>query len=211
MIEVPVLDAEGKEQEKMSIDEGRLGGRVHKRLLRDAVVMYEANRRQGSAKTKTRGETHYGKKKPYRQKGTGYARAGFRGSPIWRGGGVVFGPRPRDYSYTMPKRALRVAMRSALLGKLQDGGVTVVDRIEMAEPKTRIMARLLKAVGVAQTCLLVIAEPDAVIWKSARNIPGLAVCPAAELNAYAILRPKRVVITKDAMNKILGNTKDAGA
>ncbi|NOZ22149.1 MAG: 50S ribosomal protein L4 [Planctomycetes bacterium] len=210
-MEVPVLDAEGKEQEKMSIDEGQLGGRVHKRLLRDAVIMYEANRRQGTAKAKSRGETHYGKKKPYRQKGTGYARAGFRGSPPWRGGGAAHGPRPRDYSYAIPKRARQVAMRSALLGRLEDGQVILVDRIEMSEPKTKTMARLLRAVGVTGSCLVVIPEPNAMVWKSARNIAGVEVCPASDLNAYVILKPRCLVVTKDAMNKILGTTEHVGA
>ncbi|MEW6355748.1 MAG: 50S ribosomal protein L4 [Planctomycetota bacterium] len=211
MIEVPVLDAEGKEQEKMSIDEGRLGGRVHARLVRDAVVMYEANRRQGTAKAKKKGELAYTNKKPYRQKGTGYARAGFRGSPIWRGGAAAHGPKLRDYSFAMPKQARQLAMRSALLGKLQDGQVILLDRIEVAEAKTRTIARLLKAIGANETCLIVIAEPNALVWKSARNIRGVSVCSAGELNAYAVLKPKRVVITKDAMNKILGSTKNAGA
>jgi len=210
MIEVPVLNAEGKEQETLSIDENLLGGCVHKRLLRDVVLMYEANRRQGTAKAKSRGETAYGKRKPYRQKGTGYARAGFRGSPIWRGGGAAHGPRPRDYSYAVPKQARRLATRSALLARLRDGEVILCCPIELSEPKTKTVAALLRALGVDGTCLLVTAERNGVVHMSARNIRGVEVCAAEDLNAYRILKPKRVVMTKDAINKILGTSEDAG-
>lgn len=211
MIEVPVLDAEGKEQEKMVIDEKLLGGRIHKRLLHDVVVMYEANRRQGTSKTKSCGDLAYTKKKPYRQKGTGYARAGFRGSPLWRGGAVVHGPKPRDYSYAVPKHARRVALCSALLGKLKDGEIVLLDRLDVAEPKTKKVAQLLRALGVTGSCLIVTGEPNAPVWKSARNIPGVDVCAAKDLNAYCVLKPKHLVIPKDVMKNLLGTTQDAGA
>lgn len=206
MIEVPVLDMSGKPQGTISVDEAKLGGKVHMRLLRDAVVMYEANQRVGTHATKSRGEREGSGKKPYRQKGTGLARAGSVRSPIWRGGGRIHAIKPRDYSYQMPRQARRRALHSAVLAKLQDGEISVVDKLDLGEAKTKVMAAALKALGIAQSCLIVLPKADEKVWKSARNLPHVSVSSLAELNAYDVLLPKKLLFTKEAMNQLLGVT-----
>lgn len=202
MIELAVYNGQGKEVEKLSLAEERLGGEVKKALLKEAVLMYEANKRVGTACTKTKAEVHGSGRKPWAQKHTGRARAGTVRSPLWRKGGVVFGPKPRDYSYQIPKKAKKAALHSALLGKLLDGEVTVVDMLELDTPRTKKMVQLLKTLGIHESCLVVAKDDNHVLWKSVRNIPGMALMPASQLNAYEILRRKRLLITKDQLNSI---------
>jgi len=204
MINISVLSQEGREVEKLRFDVEKLGGHVHKHVLRDYVVMFEANQRQGTVKTKTRGEVAGTGKKPWRQKGTGRARAGSRRSPLWRGGGKIFGPVPRDYSYTMPRKARQLALRSALLSKFQDGEVTVVDSIALAAPKTKEVARMLKGLGIADTCLIAIPKHDETFWRCARNIENVMVRPVSDLNAYDVLHQRRLLIVKEALQQLLG-------
>ena len=156
------------------VDASRLGDKVLYRTLKAAVVMHQANQRQGTVKTKTRGEVRGTNKKPYKQKHTGRARAGDRKSPIWRGGGTVFGPRPRDYSYHMPAKARRVALRSALLGKLRDGEVVLTTLPDIDAPSAKTARKVLADVGSPTRAVLVIAEHDDNVWKSFRNFPRRA-------------------------------------
>jgi large subunit ribosomal protein L4 len=145
------------------------------------------------------------KKKMYRQKGTGRARAGNRRTPVRRGGGHAFAKVPKDWSYRMPKKAVRLATRMALLSKFQDGEAIVVDKLALTEAKTRNIVAMLKALGVDQdSCLLTIAAANAEIWRSSRNIPAVQVAPAAELNAYDLLHQKRLVITREAIDQLRG-------
>ncbi|HLA37261.1 MAG TPA: 50S ribosomal protein L4 [Candidatus Brocadiales bacterium] len=202
MIELAVYNGQGKEVEKLSLPEERLGGEVKKALLKEAVLMYEANKRVGTACTKTKAEVHGSGRKPWAQKHTGRARAGTVRSPLWRKGGVVFGPKPRDYSYQIPKKAKKAALHSALLGKLLDGEVTVVDMLEFDAPRTKKMVQLLKTLGIHESCLMVAKDNNHVLWKSVRNIPGMALMPASQLNAYEVLKRKRLLITKDQLNSI---------
>ena len=202
MIELAVYNSQGKEVDKLSLEEGRLGGEVKKALLKEAVLMYEANKRVGTACTKTKAEVQGSGRKPWAQKHTGRARAGTVRSPLWRKGGVVFGPKPRDYSYQLPKKAKKAALRSALLGKLLDGEVTVVDKLDFDSPGTKKMAQLLKALGIRDSCLIVAGDANQTLWKSVRNIPGMALIPASQLNAYEILKRKRLLITRDQLNNI---------
>lgn len=202
MIELAVYNGQGKEVEKLSLPEERLGGEVKKALLKEAVLMYEANKRVGTACTKTKAEVHGSGRKPWAQKHTGRARAGTVRSPLWRKGGVVFGPKPRDYSYQIPKKAKKAALHSALLGKLLDGEVTVVDMLELDAPRTKKMVQLLKTLGIHESCLVVAKDDNHVLWKSVRNIPGMALMPASQLNAYEVLKRKRLLITKDQLNSI---------
>jgi len=202
MIELAVYNGQGKEVEKLSLAEERLGGEVKKALLKEAVLMYEANKRVGTACTKTKAEVHGSGRKPWAQKHTGRARAGTVRSPLWRKGGVVFGPKPRDYSYQIPKKAKKAALHSALLGKLLDGEVTVVDMLELDAPRTKKMVQLLKTLGIHESCLVVAKDDNHVLWKSVRNIPGMALMPASQLNAYEVLKRKRLLITKDQLNSI---------
>ncbi len=202
MINVPVFDSDGNPLENTSLQEERFGGKVRMALLRDVVIMHEANHRRGTASTKTRGEVAGGGKKPWTQKHTGRARAGTNRSPIWRGGGVVFGPRPRDYSYSMHRKAKKVALQSALLSKLKDNEVILIDKFEFDSPSTKKMANLLKSIGIKESCLIVISELNDTIWKSSRNIYNLKIRVVSDLNAYDVIKYKKLLIVKDALDNL---------
>ncbi len=196
-----VYDMAGKQVGSYEIDPAELAPAVNKQLLHDAVVMYQANARQGTQKTKTRGEVAGSTKKLYRQKGTGNARAGGRRSGTRVGGGHIFAKRPRDFGWRMPRKALQAATRMALAARLADDEVKVVDAITVAGPKTAPVARMLAALGVGEQTVLVAPEKhDADFWKSARNIEGVSVSPVGDLNAWVILRPRSIVITKAALD-----------
>jgi len=169
--------------------------------LHDAVVSQLARRRQGTHDTKTRSEVRGGGRKPWRQKGTGRARHGTIRSPIWRGGGVVFGPHPRDYSYKLPKKVRRLALKSALSAKVNSGDIVVLDELRLEYPKTGEMVKILKNLK-ADDALLVIAEWNEAVAKSARNIPNIKSLEASGLNVYDILAYDKLVITKDAVARV---------
>ncbi|QDU39843.1 50S ribosomal protein L4 [Maioricimonas rarisocia] len=205
MISVPVRDMSGAELGTYEFDPAELAPDINKQLLHDVVVMYEANRRVGTVRQKSRGEVIGSTKKLYRQKGTGRARMGNRRQPVRVGGGRAFPRRPKDWSYRLPKKAIRLATRMALLSKFQDGEAIVVDSFSVQEPKTRIVAGFLRSLGVDKdSCLLAIQEHDSTVWKSARNIEALRVSVYSDLNAYDLLRQKRLVVTKDAMDRLRG-------
>ena len=176
--------------------------------MRNAVIMYEANKRVGSASTKRRDQVAGSTRKPYRQKGTGHARAGSRRSPLWRGGGTTFGPKPRDYSYSMPKKARRAALQSALLAKLLDNEIAVIDKLDFEAPKTKRIAALLKSLGINDSCLIGIVDNDENLWKSVRNLPRVSVCKVSDFNAYEVLKHKRLLLTKDAFESICTVARD---
>lgn len=202
-MDIPVYNKEGEKIDNVQLDEERFGGPIRNTLLRDAIVMYEANKRQGNASTKTKGEVAGGGKKPWVQKHTGRARAGSIRSPIWKGGGVSFGPKPRDYSYAIPKKARKLALFSALASRVRDNELVVVEDLNFSTPKTRQMFGVLKALGmIGESCLIVIPEANEVVWKSARNIPYVKVMTSAELNAYEVLRPKKILLTKEALSYV---------
>lgn len=203
MISIPVMSPQGSQVATIEVDEAEFGGTVNKQLLHDAVVMYQANKRVGTHFTKTRAEVAGSGKKLFRQKGTGNARVGPKRTNKRRGGGVAHGPKPRDYSYAMPKKARRAATRSAFLSKLLDQEAVIVDGLSLNQPKTKEMAAVLKALGLSeQTCLVATDGVDKNIYLSARNIAGLETLPAAELNAYSLLRRKRLLMTKQAFEAI---------
>ena len=177
------------------------GVAVRPHLLHQAVVMQLNNRRAGTASTKTRGEVRGSGRKPWRQKGSGRARAGSVRSPIWVGGGTVFGPAPRDYSYRIPKKARRQAVLSALSLKRQEDKLVVVEPEDVSEIKTRLMAEALAALGVGKS-LLVIGDRDEKIELSARNLPDVKVLRVAGLNVYDVLRFEHLVLTREALQKI---------
>ena len=209
-----VYDTSGKQVGSYEIDPAELAPTVSKQLLHDAVVMYQANQRQGTQKTKTRGEVAGSTKKLYRQKGTGNARAGARRSGTRRGGGHIFAKRPRDFGWRMPRKALQTAARMALAAKLADEQVKLVDSLPVAAvqaaPKTAVVAKMLAALGLRDTTVLVAPEKhDANFWKSARNVAGVAVAPVAELNAWSILRPRSVVMTTAAIDAFRAAAKAA--
>lgn len=203
-----VYDMSGKQVGSYEIDPAELAPKVSKQLLHDAVVMYQANQRQGTQKTKTRGEVAGSTRKLYRQKGTGNARAGARRSGTRRGGGHIFAKRPRDFGWRMPRKSLQTATRMALAARLADDEVKLVDRLTVDAPKTAVVARMLGALGLGeQTVLLAADTHDANVWKSARNIAGVSVSPVAELNAWSILRPKSIVMTTAAIDAFRAGAK----
>lgn len=194
---------EGK-VEKREADVAALGKRPHRRLLREAVIMYEANSRQGTHATKTRAEVNFTNKKPWAQKHTGRARAGTRRSPLWRKGGIIHGPQPRDYSYGMPRKALRAAVRSALLGKFLDGEVAGMEGVSLEAPSTKKVAAALGALELGHgTMLLVTAGRDDVFFRSARNLEGATVRMAADVNAHDLLSHRHVVLVNGALEVLL--------
>jgi large subunit ribosomal protein L4 len=194
--------AEGK-VEKREEDVASLGKRPHRRLLREAVQMYESNQRAGTHETKTRAEVDYTNKKPWAQKHTGRARAGTRRSPLWRGGGVIHGPHARDYSFGMPRKALRAAVRSALLGKFLDDEVAAIDGVTLDAPSTKKVATALRALELDGSTLLVTPARDDVFYRSARNIRGATVRTAAEVNAYDLLAATNVVLVNGALEALV--------
>jgi large subunit ribosomal protein L4 len=208
MISVPIHNKNGQEVGTYEFDPQDLASDVNKQLLHDVVVMYETNRRQGSSQTKNRGDVKGSKKKMYRQKGTGRARMGNKRTPIRRGGGHTWGKRPIDFGYRLPKKAVALATRMALLSKFLDKEVKVLDELSIGAPRTKEVAALVSALGLAKSsCLLAIENYDANVWKSARNIPMLAVSPAADLNAYDVLHRKTLVVTKGALDRIRDRAK----
>ncbi len=215
MASIQIYDEQGNETGTFEVDLDAVASGVNRQLLHDAVVMYQANRRQGSHKTKSRAEVRGSTRKMYRQKGTGNARAGSRRSGVRRGGGHIFALRPRDYSYRMPKKALRAATRMALRSRIEDGGVLLLESLSLDEPKTSVVAKLLGSLpGGGLSALLVTDGVDAVVYKSGRNIDGVAVRPVEELNAEMLLRPRRVVMLKGALERFLervGGAQAAGA
>jgi large subunit ribosomal protein L4 len=207
MISVPVRDQSGNDVGTYEFDPAELAGSINKQLLHDVVVMYEANRRVGTVKTKSRGQVRGSTAKLYRQKGTGRARAGSARTPIRRGGGHAFAKRPLDWSYRLPKKAVRLATRMALLSKFLDGEATVLDGLKFDAPKTRVVVDMLKSLGMSETtCLLAIDGYDVNLLKSSRNIPGIEVSLAAELNAYGLLHQRQLLVTREALDSLRGKS-----
>ena len=200
MIKVQVFDNSGNPLEDISLSEEKFGGKVRRELLRDTIIMHEANHRRGTASTKTRGEVKGGGRKPWKQKHTGRARVGDIRSPIWKGGGVTFGPRPRDYSFSMHRKAKKVALQSAILSKLIDNEVILINGLELDSPSTKKMATLLKCLDIRESCLIVMQEFDETIWKSSRNIYNVKLRVASDLNAYDVVKYKKLLIVKDVLD-----------
>ena len=203
MASLAVYNRSGQKVGSYDIDPSEIAPRISKQLLHEAVVMYQANLRHGSHKTKTRSEVAGSTKKMYRQKGTGNARAGSRRSGVRRGGGHIFAKRPRDYGFRLPRKAVQVATRMALASKLRNDQVVLIDELSFNAPKTREMAAVLKALKLDGASLHVaIAGYDVNVYKSARNIDRVTISPVAELNALDVLRPKRLLMTKAALDAV---------
>jgi large subunit ribosomal protein L4 len=207
MISVPVRDMSGAECGTYAFEPSEVSDAICNQLLHDAVVMYNANRRVGEVQTKSRSMVAGSTRKLFKQKGTGRARAGAIRTPVRRGGGHAFAKTPRDFYYRMPKKAVRKAMRMALLSKFQDSEAVVLKSWQCAEPKTKVIVGFLKSVGLAsKTVLLATDGVDSNVWKSARNIKGVQVLPGSDLNAYSLLRQRHLVITVAEMDRILGRS-----
>ncbi|MEE0434596.1 MAG: 50S ribosomal protein L4 [Peptococcaceae bacterium] len=199
---IKVKNMQGADVEELTLNDAVFGIEPNKSVMHEVVVNYLAGLRQGTHSTKSRGEVRGGGRKPWRQKGTGRARAGTSRSPLWRGGSIIFGPKPRDYSYRVNKKKVALAMRSALSDKVSEDAMIVVDALGFEAPKTKEMVKVLEALGTGKKTLLVLPEVDEVVIKSARNIQGVTPITVSELNTYAILNNNSLVMTKDAALKI---------
>jgi len=195
---IPLFASDGKALDFLELDKEVFNGRVNKDLLYQASVMYRANMRQGSASTKTRGNVRGGGKKPWRQKGTGRARVASIRNPIWRGGGVVFGPHPRDFRYSLPKKMKRSAFLSSLNAKLKDGSVSALSEIALPAPKTKVVCELLNRLKIKEKVLLLVKNADRNLILATRNVRNLTLRNAHEATALDVLSNKRVVMTKEA-------------
>ena len=202
MPKVALYDMRGAQIDTIELNDNVFGIEPNVAVMHQFVKMQLANKRQGNSSTKTRGEVRGGGRKPWRQKGTGRARAGSRRSPIWKGGGVVFGPRPRDFSYRMPRKMRRLALKSALSSKVIDDKMIVVDRFEFDLPKTKIMAESLQALNADKKTLLVSTADDVNVFKSARNIEGIKIVTVDFINVYDILNHETLLITKGAVDRV---------
>ena len=202
MNKLTLYNALGDKTGDVEFPEQLLVRRRGDQAVHDAVVAYLANQRLGTAKTKKRGEVSGGGIKPFKQKGTGRARAGSIRSPIWRGGGVVFGPQPRDYSQKLNKRVARLAFARALSEKLTAGAVIVVDQWELAVPKTKLLAAALKKMNVTRGALLVTADVSRNLALAARNLSGVAVAAASRVNTYQVLRYPHLVVSQAALTQL---------
>ncbi|MBU4533913.1 MAG: 50S ribosomal protein L4 [Eubacteriales bacterium] len=202
MPKVAVYNVEGDNVGELELSDTIFGQAVNQTVMHEVVVMQLANRRRGTHQTKTRSDVRGGGRKPWRQKGTGRARHGTIRSPIWRGGGIVFGPHPRDYSYSVPKKVRRLALKSALSAKLEAGQILVLDELRIDEPKTREMVRILNNLKAGEGALVVTADKSFGVQRSLRNIPGVKSLESAHLNVLDILDHPTLVITKDAVAQV---------
>jgi large subunit ribosomal protein L4 len=204
MPKLAVYDMNGAQVGDIELSENVFGIKPNNAVLYDFVKMQMANKRLGTSSTKTRAEVRGGGKKPWRQKGTGRARAGSSRSPIWRGGGIIFGPKPRDYSYKLPKKVRRLAMRSALSSKVLDQSMVIIDSLAFEVPKTKLMLQVLDNLNILNTALVVTTGNNDNTDKSARNIQGVKYLRAEFINVYDLLKYNTLLMTKDAVAMVEG-------
>ncbi|MBI3990700.1 MAG: 50S ribosomal protein L4 [Candidatus Omnitrophica bacterium] len=207
MATISVYNLKGQEVEKLELNPGIFDGAINKAAMHQVVTAYLANQRAGTASTKTRGEVRGGGKKPWKQKHTGRARAGSIISPLWRKGGVVFGPKPRDYYQDVPVKLKLVALKSALNAKLKDSELKVVDSLKLEKSKTREIVQILKALQAGENVLFIINGEDKNIVKAANNLPHVDVKDATALNVYSVLLHTQMVISKPALEKLCERLK----
>ena len=201
-MQAQLLNDKGEAVGTVELQEAIFAQKASKEFLHEYVTVYEANQRAGSANTKTKSEVSGSGKKPWKQKHTGRARAGMIRSPLWRHGGVTFGPRAGKVRLEIPRQKARLALAQALAARHASGGIVIVDQLSIEEPKTKAVARILKALGCGTRTILVLDQPDAKLALAARNIPGVEVRLAGDLNAYAVLRAKKLVLTRPALEKL---------
>ncbi len=202
MPKVALYNVNGEQIGEVELKDEVFGITPNEHVLFDAVILQQAAERQGTHSTKSRGEVAGGGRKPWKQKGTGRARHGTTRSPIWRGGAITFGPKPRKYGFTIPKKVRRLALRSALSSKVLAGEIIVLDQLALAEPKTKEMISILSNLKVAKKALVVTGDIDLNVAKSARNIPGIKPVQASGINVYDLLKYDQLVITKEAVAKV---------
>ena len=201
-MQVSVYNTAGKVIDQIEVDEAVFGVQPNEAVVHQALLRQLANSRQGTADTKTRREVQGSSRKLYKQKHTGMARAGNKRSPLRRGGGIIFGPHPRSYRQAMPKKMRRLAIRSILSAKVADEELKVIDSFGLEEPKTRQMAEVLQALGIGSSALLVTAELDMTVFKSARNIAMVKTLPASMLNVSDLMSHDTLLMTVDAVRRV---------
>lgn len=203
MPEFEIKDKNNKAVGKINLPDEVFGVKAKDGVLHSAVVNFLANQRQGTHATKTKGLVSGGGKKPWKQKHTGRARSGSSRSPLWRGGGTIFGPQPRDYSYALPKKVKRLALKAALSGKFSDGEVTVVEELSLSKPRTKDIISVLKGLELeGKSTLIVVPENNETVVLSARNIPGVTVKRVTDLNSYDVAAHNRLLFTKRAVEML---------
>ena len=202
MPKVALYDMNGAQIGEVELSDEIFGIEPNQAVLYDFVKMQLANKRVGTSSTKTRAEVRGGGKKPWRQKGTGRARVGSTRNPVWTKGGIAFGPKPRDYSYKLPRKVRRLAMKSALSSKVLDNNLILINELTFEEPKTKLMVQVLEKLNAAQKTLVVTADSDVNVTKSANNIPGVKLLKADFINVYDLLNYETLLITRDAVARV---------
>ena len=197
-----IYNMAGEQVGEYELSEAVFGIEPNEAVVHAAVKNYLANQRQGTQSALTKGEVSFTTKKPWRQKGTGRARAGYYGSPVWTHGGVAFAPKPRDYSYSLTKKTRRLALKSVLSSKAQNGEIVVIDGLKVEEPKTKTFKTFLGKIGATGKTLVITRDVDELVIKSARNIPGVFTTIASILNPYMVLNNTMLVVDKAALEKI---------
>jgi large subunit ribosomal protein L4 len=205
MIKLGVYNKEGKEVDSLQVDEALFGGRVRYALLKQAIVMYHANKRVGTAATKSRGMVEGSTRKLYKQKGTGNARAGNARTPVRKGGGNAFAKEARDFRQDMPVKQRRLAKYSAILAKLLSQSVVVIDDLKFDKPKTKDFAAILSNLKIERSCIVTVPEYDAVLYKSVRNVPKIDMMTVADLNAGDIINRQKMLFTRNAFVSLMEN------
>lgn len=202
MLQVSVVDLNNNKVGSVDLDEKIFGQTVNTALLHEAVTMDLNNRRHGTHATKTRGLVSGGGKKPWRQKGSGRARAGSIRSPLWVGGGTIFGPLPRDYSYRMPKKKSRLALYSALSLKLKENTLIVTDSLGIKDGKTREVVSVLQRLNAVDSALIVCEQENEALYRGGRNLPGVNIVDIRQLNVYDLMRYKNLIISKEDIERL---------
>jgi len=206
MLEVTVYNTAGDKVDTLKVDEALLGGTVNVALLKQAVVAYHANRRQGTAATRGRSQVKGSSRKLFRQKGTGNARRGNVRTNILRGGGVAFAKKQRDYGKGLPKKMRRAALKSAILAKILGEDLLVIDGLKVDAPKTKVVAEVLHKLNIDRSCLLTLAEHDPILYRSARNIADVTVRTAGGISAFDVATRRKMLVTREAMDVLLDAT-----
>lgn len=202
MVELSLHNVEGKEIGEISLKDNIFNAKINKYLVHQVVKRYLAGKRRGTASTKNRSEVRGGGAKPWRQKGTGRARAGTNRSPIWVGGGIVFGPAPRDYSFSLPKKMKVTAIKSVLSDKLENKEIIIIDKLSLEKNKTNKMVEILKNLQAFKKPLIIIEKEDNGIMLAVRNIKGAKILPVSKINAYDLVNQGKIIITKKALQQI---------
>lgn len=202
MTELSLRNIKGKEIGEVSLRDNIFNTKINKYLVHQIIKCYLARKRRGTASTKNRSEVRGGGAKPWKQKGTGRARAGTNSSPIWTGGGIVFGPAPRDYSFSFPKKMKIAALKSALSDKLENKEIIIIDKLSLEENKTKKMVEILRNLQAFKNPLIIIEKEDKGIALSVRNIKGVKVLPVSKINTYDLVSQEKIIITKKALERM---------